>query len=323
MKAMLALVLAACLGGAPATPTPEQWAATFEQLPTYGDGMPSCTIDSGRRVFLTGDAITRDGSAPWPHSTVTVVAADNTAHVVVGGYPEQNQYQAVPETEAGVFHWLGPCTYSAGRLYTLAPVVRSDGSPVRVDLVVFTVSPGGDPRYAAAYPLPQQWNGALWLDPASGLVYWWGASPQATDGWTGRDVYVARTPLGSITRADQWSYRTAAGTWVKAPAGIPAPVMTAPRDGGVDLSFTAWRDTGGWHLVSRYGGPWGTLNGVPTISEWTSATMASWSRVDAMTVDLRAYLFQVHRGLGVATYSVAGEPSPWVAWSLPTGRTGR
>lgn len=333
--AALAAVAAACTpaqpaGAAPMRPAPSspvapgpvQLAATFAALPTYGDGMPSCVIDSGRTVFLTGDATVRAGG-PGPHSTVTVLDARGRAHVVRPGYPTTvaaSPYQAVPEKETGRMHWLGPCIYDAARrlLFALSPVVEvGTGAGVRVDLVTFRVVPGADPVYAGAYRMPREWAGALWLDPQSQLVYWWGASPQATDGWTGRDVFVARTPLALITNAGSWSYRTAAGTWSKLP-DVAAAVMLAPLHGGVDLSFTAWRDASGWHVVSRYGGPWGKTSPVDTfasIFEWTSPDLTRWVGREQARVDERAYLFQLHRGTGTATYSVAGRDSAWVAWS--------
>lgn len=293
---------------APAPIPAASWSAAFAAMPTYGDGNASCAIDSGRRVFVTGDALTRDGSIS-PHSTMTIASPTGKLRELRPGYAGVSPWQVVPETNPGLIHWLGPCAYSGGRLYVLSPVVKLgtiDG--VRVDLLTFVVPVGGTPRYASATPMPKMWNGALWFD--RGTAYWFGASAAATDGWTGHDVFVARQPVSSIANGKGWRYLSASG-WSADPASA-RPVMSAAVDGGVDTAFTAWRDSGGWHIVSRYGGPWGTDGGTPVVAKWTTANWTAWSRTNVAVVDPAAYLAWYHVGLGVVTYNTAGHPATWV-----------
>jgi hypothetical protein len=304
---MLTLLLAVTL-----VATPSTWASTFAQLPTYGDGNSSCAIDSGRVAFTTGDAISRyDG--PSPHSTITVADSADRARVVQPGYAGLPPYQAVPDHNAdGSFHWLGPCFYASSHLYVLAPLVRPDGSGIRTDLLSFRVPFGGSPRYDAGYLLPStpgvDWSGGVFYDKAAGWVYLFGTSHAATDDWTGRDVYAARTTIQSVTQASAWRFYRAGTGWS---AAAPTPWLVASRDGGVDLSFSVWRDLAGWHVVSRLGGPWGS----PEADRWTSKGIGwSWSRSKLASLPPDAYLVMDHREIkpGLLTYNQAGKPATWL-----------
>jgi hypothetical protein len=305
IRMVLALTLASSTGSV-------GWSSTFDRLPLFGDGNQSCPIDSGRSVFTTGDTTLRGGGEA-PHSTLTVAKRDgSTAHVVRPAYRGvASPYQAVPDLPGSGFHWLGGCFFAASRLYVLAPYATPAGEVIRTDLLVYRVPAGSDPVYEGGHLLPQNWSAGLWYDQPTGMVYWFGS--KVTDGWTGNDVYVARTTLAQVKNAASWQYRGAT-TWSHAVA--PVAVLTSARDGGVEGAFSVWRDTTGWHITSKYGGSWGSGPAGPGVfSRWTSPALGQpWLRRDLGPAPAEAYLVADHHEVrqGLLTYNVAGKPPTWV-----------
>lgn len=324
----------------PAGVEPATWRATFDAQPIYGDGMNAVRLSPSRAAFLTGDAVPRDGG-PWGHSSITVVdVATARGHVVRPNYVDApSPYQVIPDDggSPGGYHWLGPTFAADGVMYVLAPhnvVDPANGFGFRAlgtDWATFDVR--AEPHLIGLNPTPSSvddpvtWSAGVWYDRASRYVYVAGVSRESTDGWTGHDVYVARVPISSVADPHAWSY-LARWRWSPDPADA-LPVMTAPVDGGVETSFSFWRDAYGWHVASRLGGAWGRGD-APEVDVWTTTSIVSteaappsWRRAKAIDLPLgepNAYLANVHwelprtpAGRLVVTYNQAGRETTWVA----------
>lgn len=313
-----AVALTASAAPAYALPsTTDSWAATFKALPIFGDGMVSCALGSDRRAFVTGDATPRDGSA-WAHSSITMVRG-NVAHVVRPNYPNTpSPYQVIPG-EVTSWHWLGPCAVSSGRLYVLAPkVAQSTAWPyftsVGHDLAVFRFTATTDPVFERIMPLPAtagvSWSAGLTI--SGGYLQAFGSSDVATDGWTGHDVYTMRAPLTAPTA---WTFLGPTGY---GPAANRAPVLSAPRDGGTETSYSVAREGTLWKLTSRLGGAWGS----GAVAEWTTPALGKpWTRKTIATVPDGAYIVWKHYGVLLSdgrvplTYNMAGFDATWTSVS--------
>jgi hypothetical protein len=320
--------VAATAAGAAAEPPPlpatsGAWRDVFAGLPVRGDGMESAAVGGGRFVYVTGDAVPGAGG-PGPHSTLTVVER-RTAHVVRPAHPgAANPYQFVPDP-ADRFHWLGPSFYAGGRLYTFAPLIAVGGGAIGTDLVVSRVPPDGDPAYAGTYPTPSGagivWGSAgVWYDAGTSTVYVAGTSRDATDGWTGRDLYLARVPAARLTDPGSWAYWTGSG-WTAGDQPNARPLLTSARDGGVEDTVSLWRDRSGWYVTSRLGG----VAGRPVAARWHTAALGQpWSRADLAAVPAGAYLVQEHwdagelaAGTHLLTYCLTGEQTVFTEVPAP------
>lgn len=301
-----------------------QWRAVFDAQPILGDGMISVP---GMCAFLTGDGVPRS-PGPWAHSTITLVK-NGVGHVVTPNNPgSQSPYQFIPDGADGSYHWFGPGIYANSTLWSLAPHNTVTAAwpyfaALGTDLVKATVPPVGDPIYVGTYATPAPlagvtWGAAMWYDAAAHTVYIFGRSSAATDGWTGFDAYLAKVPLARLTVPTAWSYKAGNG-WSADPAAA-APVLLASRDGGLETSFTAWKDAAGWHLAARLGGAWGhNAAGAAVAAQWTSSNFAAgWTRRELAVVPEDAYLVQAHPELTLAsgkllvTYNETGQESTFL-----------
>jgi hypothetical protein len=307
--------------------TPEGWQALFGSLPTYGDGNMSSILDSGRCAIVTGDAIARDGGA-WAHSTITVLSG-GTGRVVRPAYPgTPSPYQAIPDRGDGTVDWLGPAFFANGRLYSFAPRIRPTGGGgwenIGVNVATFDVPRRGDPRFASFLPTPTAienpvyWSGGVYYDEPTRLVYVFGASAVATDGWTGHDVYAARVPLASLGVPARWSYFAAggsAGTW--SPVQQDAtPVLRSSVNGGAESAFSVFHDAHGWAVTSKRGGQWGPGEVVrwstPALGEpWTETVLANIPGDNYLHIEHWA-LPLTSSGRRLLTYNTAGLGATWV-----------
>jgi len=310
-------------------PTAAAWRAVFDAQPILGDGMISVP---GMCAFLTGDGVPRQ-PGPWAHSTITLVKAGK-GHVVTPNNPgSQSPYQFIPDSADGSYHWFGPGVFADNTLWSLAPHNRVSDIwpyfvPLGTDLVRANAAPGQDPTYAGTYATPNPpagvtWGAAMWYDATSKFVYIFGRSSAVTDGWTGYDAYLARVPVAGIANPFAWRYWGQMAPnwhgWTANPAQSTA-ILKAPRDGGVESTFTAWKDAGGWHLAARLGGAWGhNAAGVPVVSKWTSTNLLTgWNRQELAQVPEDAYLAQAHPELPLAsgkllvTYNQAGQESTFL-----------
>lgn len=299
----------------PATAT--GWAQAFKAQPVYGDGMASCDLGSGRRVFVTGDAVPRDGSA-WAHSTITV-ASGSTARVLRPGYAGVSPYQVIP-AEPGGWHWLGPCAAVNGRLFVLAPRVAPTAEwpyfvSVGNDLAVFRYTATTDPVFERVVSVPAT-GGVAWsagLTATGGYLWAFGSSTTATDGWTGHDVYAARVAPSVATSPAAWRGWTGAGYGVVSKS---VPVLTGPRDGGTETVVSVARLGGVWKMTSRLGGAWGS----GAVAEWSTPALGKpWTRSTIATVPDNAYIAWKHYGVMLAdgrvplTYNTPGTDATWTS----------
>lgn len=336
------------------TYAPEQWRATFDALPIFGDGMNSVRAGN-RAIFLTGDAVPRDGG-PWAHSSLTVVDLTTLAGHVVRGNAEPSAgspYQMIPDDEGTRdgkpgYHWLGPAFVADGIMYSLAPhnVVDPDNgfgfTTLGTDWAIFDVR--AEPQFVGLAPVPGMiddpvvWGAGVWYDRATRWVYVAGVSRASTDGWTGHDVYLARVRVSDIADPHAWVYLS---SWHWSEDVTQArPILTSAADGGVETSFTFWKDVFGWHIASRLGGAWGHGD-APEVDVWSTRTpiaagdglKPSWRRVTAATLPIgepNAYLAMLHpdlpltpAGNTLVTYNQAGRETTWLDSRGPvdTGRT--
>lgn len=308
--------------------TAEDWAALFDTLPYYGDGMQSVRLDRRRVMFVTGDAVPRSGSAPWAHSTVTVVT-DMTSRLIVGAPRATSIYQVVPNDETGdAYHWLGPVYACGGVVRSLAPYVAPSAggfgfTSLGTHWARFDVD--WDVRFRDLVPTghtvydPVHWASGVWYDAPTNWVYVFGTSREPTDGWTGHDVYVARARPGRIDHAGSthWHY-LADGLWSR-DADDASPVMRTSDNGGTESAFSVWRDVDGWHVAGRRGGLWGTSD----LVMWTTWALEDvdgpWNERVLAPLPDGAYLPWVHPTVrladhrAAATYCVPGRPATWLA----------
>lgn len=308
--------------------TAEGWRDLFDTLPYYGDGMVSVRLDGRRLAFLTGDAVPRSGLGRWAHSTLTVVT-DGTAWLYVDDPLGDPPFQVIPDDATGLgYHWFGPAFAAGGTLWSLAPHVTPSTGGFRFEslgvdwarldvghrLRFRDLAATGHTVYGRV-----RWGSGVWYDRLANWVYVFGTSPEPVDGWTGHDVYVARSRpwvvdyLGSL----HWRYR-ADGFWSHYPDSA-RPVMRAAVSGGTESAFSAWRDATGWHVAGRRGGVWGT----PDLVLWTTTRLDDadpvWTERVLAQLPTGAYLPWVHPdvpladGAVAATYNVAGQPASWLA----------
>jgi len=335
----LCALLGVLSGGATAEAypsTPSGWAALFAGLPMSGDGMVSVKLDSSRVAFLTGDSIPRAGGQ-WAHSTITVVSG-STATMMQPNYPNLNPYQVINET-GEVYHWLGPAAAPGNnRIYVLAPKVKSTPgvwpgfASVGMDVAVFSYTATTGPVFMTFVPAPSggpvamEWSGGFVAKGST--LYAFGVTKDATDGWTGRDVYVARISSFDVA-SGAWKYGHADALGVmqwSSDAGTAAPILRSSVDGGVENSFSAtWNGTG-WKLASRHGGRWGpgqvTEWSTPVLgSPWLQTTIATVPNDDPSTPENEgAYLAWKHyavpalpSGQRLMTYNVEGHDAVWAS----------
>lgn len=330
--ALLCALLGLLCGSAPvyALPSsPADWSALFKSMPMSGDGMVSVRLDNNRVAFLTGDSIPRAGGQ-WAHSTITVVNG-SSASMAQPGYAGLNSYQVIPET-GEAYHWLGPAVAPGNyRLYVLAPKVKSipewpGFASIGVDVAVFTYSSTTAPTFKKFLDSPKvgsnpiEWSAGMVY--RGGYLYAFGVSKNATDGWTGRDAYVSRISINTMSYSG-WTYFNGSA-WSTDPSKAK-PILRSATDGGVENSFSAtWTGTA-WKLVSRYGGRWGpgkvTEWSTPVLGQpWSQTTLATVANDDPKTPDDEgAYLAWKHYALGpisghyLLTYNQPGEDATWLS----------
>jgi hypothetical protein len=299
----------------------------FATLPMYGDGNISTTLDGGRCAVLTGDAIPRIGG-PWAHDTITVISGGG-AHVVRPAHANTpSPYQAVPDRGDGTVDWLGPAFFAGGTLYSFAPKIRplAEGwDNLGVNIAVFDVPAGGDPRFSGFLPTatdiagPVYWDGGVYYDPGSRYVYIFGASVAATDGWTGHDVYAARVRLDNLASPSAWTY-LGSGSWTPVQAAAK-PILRSSVNGGTETVFAVWRDSHGWNITSKRGGQWGPGQ----IVRWsTTALGGEWTETVLATIPGDNYIHYEHWALPVTgarqhlfTYNTVGHDATWLAVPRP------
>jgi hypothetical protein len=252
-----------------------------------------------------------------------------TAHVVQPAYPNtQSPYQAVPDRGDGTVDWLGPAFFANGTLYSFAPNIRplaSGWDNIGVNVAVFDVPAGGDPRFSGFLPTPTDianpvyWGAGVYYDRVSGYVYVFGASAIATDGWTGHDVYVARVRLGDLAKQRSWTY-FASGSWKSAQADA-TPILRSSVNGGAETVFAVWNDSRGWKITSKRGGQWGPGE----IVRWSTPDLGGeWTETVLATIPGDNYIHYEHWALPVTgsrqhlfTYNTAGHDATWTAVPRP------
>lgn len=293
--------------------------ATMDALPQRGDGMYAVRLDRNRVAFLTGDSLAA-GGGKWAHNTITVLTGSK-AHLVQPQLPGQNPYQVIPDAADGSFWWLGSGFVVGKVLYTTTLHVRPTPEwpgfvTIGADWALFDVS--NEPRLLRTAPGPVDVGPVWWLsgvayDPGMQRVTVFGASRDATDGWTGHDVYAAQVPLASLLNPAVWAYWGGSG-WTSDPAGASPVLRTSDGVSGPGSNYSVWRDAAGWHLTDRMGGSWGP----PQLARWSTPVLGQpWTvQTDAGIPD-PAYCATEDRvplgnGKYLAHYSI---PDPYgVVW---------
>jgi hypothetical protein len=246
-----------------------------------GDGGHTAIMDNGRRAWAFGDSLLADNQL---HHNALVIQDKGCAKSVqmASEFIPNSQCGDDPTTAAGEgYCWGGPIAYSNGKLFMLAPQVRSVPGCVGafcfqgVGVILFTwnVPPRGLPVLASAVPIPAAagifWDSALSISADGTAMYVYGYRDDG-DPWTfGYDTYLAVTSP-TVSPATNWAYRTA-GDWspdvmdarpiVGAISGPETSVsihtsggsvvMTSTADGGLGHVVTEWTSPNPW-------GPWTT-----------------------------------------------------------------
>jgi hypothetical protein len=261
---------------------------------------------------------------PWPHSTITVVSGP-AAHTLKPAYPDTpSPYQVIPDRGATA-PWTGwvrpssPAPRCTPSLREYAPITGGGWEAVGVNIAVFDVPPGGEPRFSSflATPTgvhnPVYWSGGILYDAASGYVYVFGSSVQATDGWTGHDDFAARVALRELCTPNRWRF-FASGSWTPVQASA-TPILRTSVNSGTETVFSLWRDGSGWKLTSKRGGQWGP----GAIVRWTAPTLGTaWTETVVADIPGDHYIHYEHLALPLTssgqrllTYNTTGADSTW------------
>lgn len=203
----------------PAPTTAAQWNRAFRSLGgkyAYGDQGTSLKLPDGRQLFMLGDTVqgtlTKSGGVKnWtlPHSTFVIA---NRGCLSIHRTTVEGM---IPNAANGDYYWPASAVISSGSLYVFADRVRaSKGAFQLVDRVLteFTLPYGGVPKFkrhvfAARTPTkaePITWGAGTFVKDGYAYIY---GNKVVKAVWTyGRDVHLARVPVGQVTKKSAWRY---------------------------------------------------------------------------------------------------------------------
>lgn len=122
-------------------------------------------------------------------------------------------------------------------------------------------------------------------------VYVFGSSVQATDGWTGHDVFAARVALRDLGTPNRWRF-FASGSWTPDQASA-TPILRTFGQRWHRNVFSVWRDGSGWELTSKRDGQWGP----GAIVRWTAPTLGTaWTETVVANIPGDHYIHYEHLG---------------------------
>ena len=306
--------------GVAAPTTAAGWQAAFAALHTPGwsgaDDNASVSIGNGRELFVSGDTyqgpLDPDGGRPADHGFVhnSAVLAEGDCLIPMTG---PNDGPLLPDLYNGDYYWpdtpftdAGQVWVFLGRMRTVDPTTPFGFAQQGIDVAQFGFAPGGIPSLVALDTTPASsdaqtsWGAAVTSDADDVYIY-----GTRQDGF-GKDLFVARTPHGSIGTASAWQFWNGSG-WSSS-IGAATPVLRPSATLSVGTQGTVWPHSGGgWNLVSKNFDAIG--NG---IAEWTAPTPEGpWTPSgDAIALpveknsaghSLATYGVSVHLGLPLAS----------------------
>lgn len=218
-----------------------------------GDQASSVRLPDGRVLWTFADTIqgkqtSKGGYAPgWRMVHNSFVIQDKGCLTGVNG---KNGREVIPNASSTQWYWPQHAVIDGGKLIVFSTRVKKAGSGALgfagtgVDAAVFALPKGGVPRFermlgTSASKSPEtlpQWGQAVTNDGKYHYVY--GSQKVNKPYHFGKSVYVARVPVGQLTKPSAWRYWDGR-TWTTSASRSKAIVTSAPS--GWSTSFTVQR----------------------------------------------------------------------------------
>lgn len=246
----------------PMPDTAAGWEQAFRDLGgqyAFGDQGTSVALPDGRQLFMLGDTVQgtltpTGGVTNWtmPHSTF--VLADQGCLTI---HKTTNQGM-IPNASNGDYYWPASAVVSNGKLYVFAHRIRAgNGTFSVIDKVLteFTLPTGGVPTFkkhlfsvkTATSAEPILWGAGSFVKDGYAYIY---GNKVVHGTWVwGRDVHVARVPVGQVATKSSWRYWNGSSWGTNAAAAA----TTHPALNGIGSSISPYFDnaTGKYVLVGK------------------------------------------------------------------------